>query len=423
MNAINGISSMTVVRSILLVTTLVSAAILLPAQGSKSLHGFDLVHPSAPTQAISIRYPSVSTNMPLTPPIVGPANNQALVSNGSGGLNWSSAAPALSSVTAAVATNTIDHGNNPQTWSWSGASSLSQAWWLNGPSTYTSDQTAVRLSLSGANANATQTTTTLSINNTRTGTGAKNIGLMVEGAINDRAATILVTNGLSGFRTSAPTAIIQLGPGTSTANSGAPLKLQPFSLTLDRVAGNINFNGEVFQSSTAADMSGTMPSIMYRCLNDSLNNWSPTGSSWNNLFNSATALPTVTLEKGVYRVEILVGMTYDWSFGFRFNVAAGGTVEYLWMSAAYGDVSTAGNAHYVTCNTTNSNLVLSPDTGGGSPQMFIRGILNVTSATADVTPQWFADASNNGTNTWRNNTMKITKLGAIDGTLRVGKWD
>lgn len=411
----------------LALSMIVALAPVLRAQGFKSLHGFDLVHPAAPASPISFRLPASFNDMSFILPLSAPTSNQVLVSGGANNpMQWSSsAAPALSSLTAAVASNTIDNSNFAQTWEWTGTV-WARCWWINGATTYSQNTTAMKLSLTGANANASQTTTTLRLRNSYGGTRPRNIGLWVEGWEGSGwagAPTIIVSNGLTGFRTTTPSAIVHLGPGTSTANSGAPLKLGVPSGAETRKAGDVCFaSTEVAISNVADDMAGVMPSKMFRCLNEE-SEYIATNLSWNNVFNTTTNLPTFTLDSGLYRFEAIIGMTYDNDYGFGFNVLTG-TVETLWMTVS-GQAANNINNHKSTCNTALTNTAILTNATGTISCFFVRGILKVTTGTADLTPRFYARVSNNSTNSWKNNTVKITKIGVpnLNNNYQVGKWD
>ncbi len=411
------------------------AASLTMAQSSKTLHQFRLVHPNTPLSGITITPPGTVPTYSLQLPAAAPTNGQVLLTNGLGSLSWGSPTASFSSITAPVASNTIDNGSNALTWSWSDPSVGHDGFLFIDAPNLRSPQTSttMRLSLTGANVNANQSTSTVKITNTRTGTGSVNAGMLLVGGSADvmlgpidKAPTLLVTNGLTGFGTAAPSAIVHLGAGSNTANAGAPLKLfnsaevSIGSMVNDFVAGEVGYWDSVFISTSAADMAGTMPSVMYRCLNDSTTGQSVSNLSWNNLFNTVSANPTVTLINGLYKFEILVALVYDWAFGFRFNVAAGGTVEYSWMSQAWGDFSTAN--YHVTFNTTNSNINVADESGGSSAHFLIRGVLRVTSQKADVTPQWYSKSSDNTVGIKRNSYLKISRLGGHQRVWR-GKWD
>ncbi|MBU3742465.1 MAG: hypothetical protein FGM24_09310 [Candidatus Kapabacteria bacterium] len=438
-------------RALAVASTWLLAAMLLCAlsesyaQGTKTLHRLQLVHPGVPTAGITLQPPASVPTYTLNLPATAPTGGQILTSNGTNGLSWGSAGASFSGITSSTASNTIDNGNNALTWSWSGSSSNNAVLSLFAPAPVTPALTGLRLSLTGANATASQTTTTLAVSNTRTGTNSTNYGLWIYGSevlgpgnTSEDNPALTVVNGLSGFGTTAPTAIVQIGAGTSTANAGAPLKLHngranvsldSYTATNDYKAGEMTYWDTVFVSSVANDMMGTMPSTMFRCANDSATNVAHSSTTWYNLFRSGTppnvtsVNPTITLPKGTYEFEILFLITTDWKFGFGFLEGAGSTVEYSWMATGWqGGQSTVGNSNVVTLNVAATNTEIIPTGGSQYTQVFIRGILRVTSTTADLTPQIYINTSSNSDNVYRNNYMKISCLGA-DNVKRRGKWE
>ncbi|MEY3386660.1 MAG: hypothetical protein RIR53_1471 [Bacteroidota bacterium] len=417
------------------------------AQGTKTLHQLQLVHPGAPASSIRLQPPASVPTYTLNLPTSAPASGQVLASNGSNGLNWASTGAAFSSITSTTAANTIDNANNPITWSWSGSSSNNAVMSLIASAPVTPALTGLRLSLTGANAAASQTTTALAVSNTRTGTNSTNIGLWIYGAEalgpgnnSENGPALTVVNGRTGFGSTAPTAIVQIGAGTSTANAGAPLKLHngradvsldTYTAANDYKAGEMTYWDTVFVSSVANDMMGTMPSTMYRITNDSLVSFDAASNTWYNLFRfgnppnvAATSVnATVTLVKGTYEFEIMFLMTTDYKIGFGFLEGPGSTVEYSWMATGFqGGRSTGATANVVTFNTAATNTEIIPTGGSQFTQVFIRGILRVTSATADITPRIYINTTSAGDGADRNNYMKISCLGA-DNVKRRGKWE
>ena len=440
-------------RSSVMIRTCLAMALVLfasaqsHAQGTKTLHRLQLVHPGAPASGITLQPPALVPTYTLNLPATAPTNGQTLTSNGTNGLSWGTAGAAFSGITSTTASNTIDNGNNALTWSWSGTTTNTG---VLGVSTSLVNKaiaraTTLQLSLTGANTTASQTTTTLVATNTRTGTGSTNYAIKINGSetlgggnTSEDQPALYVVNGLTGFGSTAPTAIVQIGAGTSTANAGAPLKLHngranvsldTYTATNDYKAGEMTYWDTVFVSSVANDMIGTMPSTMYRCTNDSATSVDHASSTWYNLFRNGTpptvtsVNPTVTLRKGTYEFEIMFLMTTDWKFGFGFLEGPGSTVEYSWMATGWqGARSTGATANVVTFNTVATNTEIIPQGGSQFTQVFIRGILRVTSTTADITPQIYINTSSNGDIVYRNNYMKISCLGA-DNVKRRGKWE
>lgn len=85
---------------------------------------------------------------------------------------------ALSAITAATATNTIDNTNYKQRWNWSTtAGDTAFALLSNSTGAASNLQNVLTVSNSGANSNASQTTFGAKISNTKTGTSSINYGL------------------------------------------------------------------------------------------------------------------------------------------------------------------------------------------------------------------------------------------------------
>jgi len=155
----------------------------------------------------------------------------------SGVLSFSAGAgsTALSAITAAIATNTIDSLNFAQIWGWSTLSTQTGfTWTANALSTGTlfsltststaaasNTQTILNIALSGTNGTSTQTTYGAKISNTHAGTGSTNVALQLtsSGGVTDSYA-LVTTAGKSGFNTTTPTGIVHIkGVGTTTGQT------------------------------------------------------------------------------------------------------------------------------------------------------------------------------------------------------------
>ncbi len=165
--------------------------------------------------------------------IAGPTNGQCLSYNGTSWVNSSSCGSgtsALSGLTAATATNSIDNLNFGQTWNWNtlaGSSALK----LSTTSTLaaTNTQRMLEIAMSGANATASQTTTGAYIVNSHTGTGAVDFGLVAVAngtAVND---AIYATAG--GGTTNYAAIFDQGNVGIGNTAPGVKLELTPSGVT------------------------------------------------------------------------------------------------------------------------------------------------------------------------------------------------
>ncbi|MBL7998705.1 MAG: hypothetical protein JNL32_08725 [Candidatus Kapabacteria bacterium] len=172
---------------------------------------------SARTFQTNIRAGAQTANITYTLPTTAPIAGQVLSSDASGNMSWITSgggSPALSSITAATATNSINSSNFGQTWQWNtlaGTSALT----LSTTSTAATGnaQTLLNLSMSGANATATQTTFGAQISNTHTGTGSTNVGLSVSASGGANNYGLLVTNGNVGIGTSTPSYRLDVSGG------------------------------------------------------------------------------------------------------------------------------------------------------------------------------------------------------------------
>ena len=193
--------------SILLCLLIVGVQVCLMAQGSTTQQGIRFIHPTSTTNAISLVPPSSITSYTLTLPGTQGAASSYLMNDGSGTLSWAtlSSSTALSGITAATATNSINSSNFGQTWAWNtlaGTSALT----LSSTSTAAASnaQTLLNISLSGANATTTQTTYGMQVANTHTGTSSTNIAgyFTASGGTNNYG--LIVANGYVGIGTSTP---------------------------------------------------------------------------------------------------------------------------------------------------------------------------------------------------------------------------
>ena len=83
----------------------------------------------------------------------------------------------LSKISAAVATNSVDHTTYAQTWAWTGLTGTAMTW-TSTSTAASNNQTLFSLTNTGANASSNRTTYTGSFTNSHSGTGAANIGVL-----------------------------------------------------------------------------------------------------------------------------------------------------------------------------------------------------------------------------------------------------
>ncbi|MFV8248540.1 beta strand repeat-containing protein [Bdellovibrio bacteriovorus] len=155
---------------------------------------------------IAVRAPStVSSNVILTLPQTTGSSGQVLSTDGTGGLSWSTPASgaALSALTAATATNTIDNLNFAQTWNWSTATTQN-------PMTISANalSTGSILRLTTSNGSVNSTNGLLYVANTGASTNGK-IARIQSNSTAGSGLTVLA-NGNVGIGTSTPGHLLNL---------------------------------------------------------------------------------------------------------------------------------------------------------------------------------------------------------------------
>ena len=160
---------------------------------------------------------------------------------------------AISSLTAATGTNTINNAAFEQAWSWNslaGANGLALS--ANTTAAASDNQVLFSASLSGVNATSTQTTRTANFANTHSGTGSTNIAARFFAGSGDNNYAIIVPSGGGnvGIGTSTPTSLahingaLQLGTATSTLGQLLMSGNTSGTITIksQAAAGTYNFN-------------------------------------------------------------------------------------------------------------------------------------------------------------------------------------
>ncbi len=169
-----------------------------------------------------------TADVTYTLPAADGSNGQVLTTNGSGALSWATASgtTALSSITAATGTNSINSSDFGQTWAWNTLSSTS-ALTLSSTSTAAASntQTLLNIALSGANATATQTTYGMQVVNTHTGTSSTNIAGYFSASGGTNNYGLLIANGNVGIGNSAPLALQH----NTVTNGGTGLMIETAS--------------------------------------------------------------------------------------------------------------------------------------------------------------------------------------------------
>ncbi|MDB4940466.1 MAG: hypothetical protein JWO40_891, partial [Candidatus Doudnabacteria bacterium] len=139
------------------------------------------------------------------------ANSTGVITGTGSACGSGGGSSALSSLTAASATNSINNANFAQTWQWNALTSNS-GFTLSSTSTAAASntQTILNIATSGANASSTQTTYGQQIANTHTGTASTNVGLSVSASGGTNNYGLLVASGSVGIGTATPGAKLDL---------------------------------------------------------------------------------------------------------------------------------------------------------------------------------------------------------------------
>ena len=129
---------------------------------------------------------------------------------------------ALSALTAATTTNSIDSGNYAQTWKWgtlAGASALTLS--TSSTTAASNAQTMLNVSMLGLNTTTTQTTYGVQISNSHTGTASTNVGLYATatGGTNNYAA--IFDQGYVGIGTTTPGTALEVNGQIKSSGSSA----------------------------------------------------------------------------------------------------------------------------------------------------------------------------------------------------------
>lgn len=171
---------------------------------------------------------NISGTVNLVGDATSPGNNFYYGTNGSGtkGFYTLSATTALSSITAATATNFIDNTTFKQRWSWTGLAGDTSFSLVQNTTAATNAQVGFSELMEGTNGTASITTIAAWIQNAHTGTTAVNIGLEISssGAPINYGLVIPNTSALNGFGTATPASTIDMeGSGSTELTIGSSL--------------------------------------------------------------------------------------------------------------------------------------------------------------------------------------------------------
>jgi hypothetical protein len=254
------------------------------------------------------------------------------------------------------------------------------------------------------------------------GTGAKTINIGTGAADNIISIGNTTAGTTTGVNIATATAQLHIGPGTQTANQGAPLKLSSGLLLTSPETGAIEFDGLVFYTSPVAR--GLSPSeyIIVQSSAHTGNNATGVQAVFNASTNGAITLAAGTYNfEGLYNITRAAGNTsHTTSLAFggtavltsigylaRTSTTTGailGTVSQLWIASAAATVVTAAS----TSTTENLNIQ-------------VKGTVRVTTAGTFI-PQFSYSAAPGGTPSINTNSFfKIFPLGTNAVTV-IGNW-
>lgn len=168
--------------------------------------------------------------------------NGAWVSLGAGGGGSS----ALSAITAATGTNTINNATFAQEWQWNTLAGAT-GFRLSSTSTAAASnaQTLFAIALSGANGTSTQTTYGATVSNTHTGTSSTNVALQLTASGGTNNYALITTAGLVGFGLTAPTGLVHI--------SGATASIPHLILAASAITPSLATNGAMWYNTVSSN--------------------------------------------------------------------------------------------------------------------------------------------------------------------------
>lgn len=188
-------------------------------------------------------------------------SGQVLTVSGGGIPSW--AAPtggnAISALTAASGTNTIDNGNYKQTWRWDNLGGDIGLLLASASTAATGNaQQVVKILNHGVNSTSSQTTYGLVVENTNSGTSATNVAAAFSATNATNNYAILVSNGLVGIGLSSPTARVHIrGNGTTTGYNLLSQNSSGTSRLGVRDNGAVEFSGSAGTSGQVLTSAGS----------------------------------------------------------------------------------------------------------------------------------------------------------------------
>jgi hypothetical protein len=277
-------------------------------------------------------------------PATNGTNTYVLQTDGTGVTSWvapggGGGAPALSAITAATGTNTIDSLAYVQEWQWSTLAGTN-AFKLSSTSTAAASNTQVlfNLGLSGANGTSAQTTYGALFANTHTGTESTNIGLRTTASGGTYNMGLLVGDVVVGKSVAGGTAVVK--------NAYSPAQ---FVVAKNGIAVTQSDLYGLMLSNTTAAVSGTQqmsPGLVFQ------------GYGYGTTDN--------TSQDTRFRMDILPVQAATPTANFTIKSSIANAAYNTLLTITSGGVATfASTANGTTFNATNSLCV-----GGGSTQSF-----------------------------------------------------
>ncbi|WP_413289846.1 hypothetical protein [Bdellovibrio sp. HCB337] len=225
-----------------------SKILQLDASGIANMFGAGVKGATSGTATIIA--PASFSNYTLTLPVDDGTANQVLSTNGSGVLTWANAGNvALSSITQAAATNTIDNTNYAQAWNWSTANTQT-------PMSMSANAltTGTLLSLTTSNNSLNSTNGLFRVANTGTSTS----GIVARIQSNSTAGTGLtvLANGNVGIGATDPDDILTVKNPTGAASLQTPIRLQNLNASTGAAVGiafkNESSSGDTYYNAAIA---------------------------------------------------------------------------------------------------------------------------------------------------------------------------